>query len=145
MNYPPAVCEKAQRLAQLLQRVEAGEPFEPVRAELAVGVQEKELSRLQAKYEAGDRRWEALLDGRYGHPQTAHTALRAWLYERKREDETLTAQALSEEIAEKFAVTLSVGHLNYLLRQRELTRPRGRPPRDKPAAGRQAPTPPGAG
>jgi hypothetical protein len=142
MKHPPAVCEKAQRLEHLLQRVEAGEPFEQVRADLDLRVKEKDLLRLRAKYEASGRGWEALIDGRYGHSQTAHSALREWMYERKREDESLTARELSEEIAEQFGVELSPGHINYLLRKMELTRPRGRPYRDKKQEGGEVtPTP----
>ena len=129
MNHPPAVSEKAQRLEQLLQRVEAGEAFEPLRAELDLRVQEQDLPELRAKYEAGGRKWEALIDGRYGHPQAAHWGLREWMYERKREDESLTARELGEEITERFGVQLSEGHINYLLRKMELTRPPGRPHR----------------
>lgn len=129
MIHPPAVCEKAQRLERLLLRLEAGEPFDPVRADLGLSVRAEDVPKLQAKYEAGGRTWEALIDGRYGHPQTAHSALREWMHERKREDESLTARELSEEIREQFQVELSIGHINYLLRKVELTRPRGRPHR----------------
>jgi transposase len=129
MIYPPAVCEKAQRLERLLLRLEAGELFDPVRADLGLSVRAEDVSKLQTKYEAGGRTWEALIDGRYGHPQTAHSALREWMYERKREDDSLTARELAEEIAEQFQVELSIGHINYLLRKVELTRPRGRPHR----------------
>lgn len=142
MNHPQAVGEKAQHLEQLLQRVEAGEAFEPVRAELDLRIQEKDLPELRAKYEAGGRKWEALIDGRYGHPQTAHGALREWMYERKREDESLTARELGEEIAERFGVQLSEGHTNYLLRKMELTRPPGRPNRGgKPTGSEVVSTP----
>jgi len=129
MIHPPAVCEKAQRLERLLLRLEAGEPFDPVRADLGLSVRAEDVPKLQAKYEAGGRTWEALIDGRYGHPQTAHSALREWMHERKREDKSLTARELSEEIREQFQVELSIGHINYLLRKVELTRPRGRPHR----------------
>lgn len=129
MNHPPAVCEKAQQLEQLLQRVEAGEPFEFVRATLGLRVEEEELPSLRAKYETRGRRWEALIDGRYGHSQKAHSALREWLHERKRVDGLLTAPELAREAGEKFGVELSAGHVNYLLRKVELTRPPGRPPR----------------
>ena len=129
MIHPPAVCEKAQRLERLLLRLEAGEPFDPVRADLGLSVRAEDVPKLQAEYEAGGRTWEALIDGRYGHPQTAHSALREWMYERKREDESLTARELAEEIAEQFQLELSIGHINYLLRKVELTRPRGRPQR----------------
>lgn len=131
MNHPPAVCEKAQQLEQLLQRVEAGEPFESVCAALGVQEEEEELPRLRARYEAGGRRWEALVDGRYGHPQKAHSALREWMYDRKRADETPTAPELAREVMEQFGVELSAGHINYLLRKVELTRPPGRPQRSE--------------
>jgi transposase len=129
MNHPPAVCEKAQCLEHLLLRIEAGEPFDQVRADLGLNIEEEDLLKLQAKYEAGGRTWEALIDGRYGHPQKAHSALREWMYERKREDKSLAARELAEEIAEQFQVKLSIGHINYVLRKMELTRPRGRPRR----------------
>lgn len=127
-DHPAAVIEKAKRLEQLLRRVVQGEPLEPVCAELGLAVDAKGLAKLQAKYEAGGRTWEALLDGRYGHPQKAHSALREWLYERKRQDKALTAPELVDALKAQFQVELSAGHVNYLLRQVELTRPPGRPP-----------------
>ena len=127
MSHPLAVCEKAQRLERLLQRLAAGERLVSVRAELGLDVTAAEVPDLRAKYEAGGRTWKALLDGRYGHPQMAHSALREWMYQRKREDPTLTAEQLAEAVAAQFGVTLSVGHVNYLLRKVELTRPTGRP------------------
>jgi transposase len=127
MEHPIAVIEKAQRLERLLQRSEIGESLEQVCAALDLSVTPENLSTLQAKYEAGGRTWEALLDGRYGHPQTAHSALREWMYERKKEDEWLTAPRLTQEVEAQFGVKLSAGHINYLLRKVGLTRPPGRP------------------
>jgi transposase len=127
MTHPPAVIEKAQRLERLLLRLEAGEPLEQVRVDLGLSVEAEDIARLQAKYEASGRSWEALIDGRHGHPQKAHSALREWMYERKREDESLTAGELAVEIEEQFQVELSIGHINYLLRKVELVGPRGRP------------------
>ena len=131
MTHPPAVCEKAQRLERLLLRIEAGEPSDQVCADLDLNVEKEDVPKLQAKYEAGGRTWEALIDGRYGHPQKAHSALREWMYERKQEDESLTARELAEAIAERFQVELSIGHINYLLRKVGLTRSPGRPRRRK--------------
>jgi transposase len=139
MNHPPAVCEKAQSLERLLQRTEAGEPFDQVRADLGLSIEAENLPKLRAKYEAGGRTWEALIDGRYGHSQKAHSALREWMHERKREDESLTARELALEIEEQFHVELSIGHINYLLRKVELTRPRGRPRRRREEEGETAP------
>ena len=127
MSHPLVVCEKAHRLERLLQRLEAGERLVSVRAELGLDVTAAEVPDLRAKYEAGGRTWEALLDGRYGHPQTAHSALREWMYQRKREDPTLTAEQLAEAVVAQFGVGLSAGHVNYLLRKVELTRTPGRP------------------
>jgi transposase len=133
MEYPKAVIEKAQKMEKLLQRVDAGEPLDQVCAELDVDIDEKRLAALRAKYKAGGETWEALLDGRFGHPHTAHDELREWLYERKKQDGTLRASKLAIEIEKKFGVVLSNGHINYLLRKRELTAPPGRPYKDPPA------------
>jgi transposase len=132
-DHPTAVIEKAKRLAQLLQSVEQGEPLAEVCAKLEMAVDAPRLAQLQAKYQAGGRTWEALLDGRYGHPIKAHSALREWLHERKRQDKELTAPQLVDGVKEQFGVELSAGHINYLLRKVELTRPPGRPP-NQPAA-----------
>jgi transposase len=133
LDHPQAVVEKAQRLEQLLLHLEAGEAFEPTCTALELHVKEKDIPRLQAKYDAGGRNWEVLIDGRYGHPLKVNSAVRQWMYERKKEDESLTAGELAKELAATFQVDLSVGQINYLLRKVELTRPRGRPPKQKAA------------
>jgi transposase len=127
--HPQVVIEKAQRLEQLLQQVEQGEPLAEVCAELGLEVSPTRLTTLQAKYEAGGRTWEALLDGRYGHEQTITSEMKEWLYERKREDETLTGPELVKELEKRFKVKISVGHMNHLLRQVSLSRQTGRPPK----------------
>jgi transposase len=132
MDYPEAVLEKAKRLAQLVQRVTAGESLESANEALGFGLDERELARAQAKYESGGHRWQALIDGRHGHSRKAHSALREWLYTRKQEDESLRAPQLAEEIKAEFGVTLTDGHINYLLRKRGLSAPPGRPYRRKP-------------
>lgn len=125
-DQPVAVIEKARRLEQLLQRVAPDEPLQPVCAELDLAVDAKRLAQLRVKYEAGGSTWEALTDGRYGHPIKAHSALKEWLYTRKRQDKDLTASELVVEVQSQFGVELSAGHINYLLRKVELTRPPGR-------------------
>jgi transposase len=127
MEHPPAILEKAQRLEQLLLRVAAGEPLDKVNAELGFDLTDMMLAHQQAKYEADGRTWEALIDGRHGHARKAHSALREWLYARKEADDSLRAPQLVKEIKEKFGVTLTDGHVNYLLRKRALTAPPGRP------------------
>jgi transposase len=133
MDYPKAVIEKAQKMEKLLQRVDAGELVDQVCAALDVDIDEKRLGALRAKYKVGGKTWEALLDGRFGHSHTAHSELREWLYERKKQDETLRAPTLVKEIETKFGVVLSAGHINYLLRKRGLTAPPGHPYKQPPA------------
>lgn len=129
MDHPQAVIEKAQRLAQLLQRVEQGEVLAEVCVEIGVEVTSDRLIALQKKYETGGRRWEALIDGRHGHVQKVTADMKEWLYERKRQDKTLTGPELVKAIRDQFGVELSVGHVNHLLRQVELSRQTGRPPK----------------
>ena len=143
MDYPQAVIAKAQKMEKLLRRVAQGEPLAQVCAELEAKVNEKQLSKLQAKYEAGGERWEALLDGRYGHTQKVHSAMLAWLYERKQQDETLRAPKLADEMAEQFGVRVAPGHINHLLRKRELSAPPGRPYKHPPAEQAEEPSPTG--
>lgn len=129
MDYPPAVLEKAQRLEHLLLRVAAGESLDAANAALGFNLDERQLARWQAKYEAGGHGWEALIDGRHGHSRQAHSALREWLYARKEPDDQVRAPQLAVEIQEQFGVELSAGHINYLLRKRGLSAPPGRPPK----------------
>ena len=141
MDYPQAVIAKAQKIEKLLQRVAQGEPLDQVCAELDVEVNKKQLVTLQAKYKAGGERWEALLDGRYGHTQKVHSAMLAWLYERKKQDQTLRAPKLADEMAEKFGVRVAAGHINYLLRKREQSAPPGRPYKHPPGEQAEEPSP----
>jgi transposase len=132
MAYPQAVLEKAQRLGQLLQRVAAGESLESANEALGFDLDQRELARAQAKYESGGDTWQSLIDGRHGHSRKANSALREWLYTRRQEDESLRAPQLVEEIKAQFGVTLTDGHINYLLRKRGLSAPPGRPYKGKP-------------
>ena len=134
MDYPPAVIAKAQRLEQLLLRVEAGEAFEAVCAELTLPVTAADWPKWQAQYAAGGRQWVALLDGRFGHTQTINSALREWLYDRKRQDPTLRAPALAAALTAEFGVSVAAGHVNHLLRKVGLTSPPGRPYKHQPPA-----------
>lgn len=141
MDYPKAVIEKAQKMEKLLQRVKAGEPLDQICVELDVDIDEKRLAALQAKYKAGGETWEALLDGRFGHSHKVHSAMLAWLYECKEQDETLRAPALAEKLKNKFGVVISPGHINHLLRKRALTAPPGRPYKHPPVEQQEEQTP----
>ena len=127
MDYPPVVIAKAQQYETLLQRIAAGEACAAVCTDLGLLVSPAELARLQAKYAAGGQQWAALLDGRFGHAQCVNSAMREWLYERKRQDDSLRAAALAAALAQEFGVQVAAGHVNYLLRKVGLSGPPGRP------------------
>jgi transposase len=138
--YPPAVHRKAEKLEQLLLRLEEGEELGQVCAELDLEISSERAKKLKAKYEAGGRRREALLDGRYGHYQHVNSAVRAYLYERKEEDKELTAGELATEVEKKYKVKVSEGHINHILREVALTRRPGRPRKgEKKEEEREAP------
>ena len=127
MKHPKAVIEKAKQIELLLMRVEDGEPFEQVLAELELDVSLADLPKLQAKYAKGGRSFDVLIDGRYGHWKTVNTVVREWLYERKEQAKELSAPQLANEMEKKFGVRVAAGHINYLLRKRGLTNRTGRP------------------
>ncbi len=132
-KYPPAVIEKAKNQEKLLQARAAGKSLAQARAIAGIAAMTvKEANRLQRKYETGGGTWKALLDGRFGHGIKANSAIKAWLYERRRQDLEVRANQLVAEIKEKFGVEFRVGHINYLLRQKGLTAPVGRPEKKKP-------------
>lgn len=118
---------KAKKLEQLLLRLEAGEALEQLCLELELRVSPERAEKLKAKYEAGGRRRELLLDGRFGHAQQVNSAVRAYLYERKQADKALTAGELAAEVEKKYKIRVSEGHINHVLREVALTRPPGRP------------------
>jgi hypothetical protein len=125
--YPRAVHDKAEKLEQLLLRLEAGEELRQVCRELAVELSPEGVKKLQAKYEAGGRQRAALLDGRFGHRQHANSAIRGYLYERKQAEPELTGPQLATEVAQRYEVGESEGHLNHILREVALSRVTGRP------------------
>ena len=129
--YPAAVHQKAEKMECLLLRLEAGEKLEPVKAELGLKITAEQVEKLKSKYEAGGRKRAALLDGRHGHHQHVNSEVRAYLYERKQADKELTAGKLVEEVAQKYQIKVSEGHINYILREVALTRPQGRPRKER--------------
>jgi len=125
--YPLAVHAKAEKMEQLLRRLEAGEELAQVCQDMAVELSPERARKLQARYEAGGRQRAALLDGRFGHRQQANSAIRGYLYERKQAEPELTGPQLAAEVAQRYEVAVSVGHINHILREVALSRVTGRP------------------
>ena len=138
MEYPPAVIDKAKKQEKLLQARVVGKTLAEARAISGIAAMTvREANRLQRKYEAGSSTWQALLDGRFGHDIKANSAVKEWLYERKRQDRTIRANQLVAEIKERFGVEFRAGHINYLLRKEGLTAPVGRSEKKAATATRQ--------
>ena len=127
MTYPTAIIEKAKRTERLLLRVSSGEPLQTVGDQLNMTVSEARFAKLVKKYDAGGQTYEAVIDGRCGHPQKAHAGIREWLYAQKRAHPQHNASQLACAIESEFDVKLSKGHINYLLRRVGLSGARGRP------------------
>ena len=125
--YPLAVHQKAEKMEQLLLRLEAGEELAQVCRDMGLELSPERARKLQAKYEAGGRQRAALLDGRFGHRQQANSAIRAYLYERKQAEPELTGPQLAAEVGQRYEVGVSVGHINHILREVALSRVTGRP------------------
>lgn len=125
--YPRAVHDKAEKLEHLLLRWEAGEELAQVCRELELELSPERVRKLKAKYEAGGRQRAALLDGRFGHHQHANSVIRGYLYERKQAEPELTGPQLAAEVAQRYEVGVSVGHINHILREVALSRVTGRP------------------
>lgn len=124
---PLAVQEKARDLEQLLVRWDAGEAAHSLQDELVrLRVRLADLARLWTRYQRAGQRWEVLIDGRYGHPQKANSAVRGCLFERKQENPELTGAQLSAELEQRCGTKLSLGYVNTLLRRQGLSRGRGR-------------------
>ena len=125
--YPVTVIKKAQKVEQFLHRIEQGEILEEACSNMGLEITTAKLERLQAKYKAGDRTWEVLVDGRYGREQKINGEIKEWIQEQKRQDIMLTARKLAERVNAQFGVELSVDYLRYWLRKEGLSRPQGRP------------------
>ena len=82
---------------------------------------------MQEKYVEAGGSLDCLRDGRYGHGVKVNSAMREWLYERKRQDASLTTPQLVEALRQEYRVILSDRHINYLLRKVGLTSAPGRP------------------
>src|SRR5712692_6263072 len=117
----------ARRKEQWILRTERGENAERVRRELKVPLQTSSLEWLRQRYQAGGRKWQALLERRHGVATKGTAKVKAFLAQAKAQHPQLTGAELCRQIWERFEIEISLGRLNALVREAGLSNPPGRP------------------
>lgn len=117
----------ARRKEQWILRTERGEDRERVRRELKVPLQTSSFGWLRQRYQAGGRKWQALLERRHGVATKGTPAVKAFLAKAKARNPRLTGAELCVQVWERFEIDLSLGHLTALVREAGLSNPPGRP------------------
>jgi transposase len=123
-TYTKEQIDKARAKEELLRRVEAGEDAAQVIAELGLKLKPRSLWKVRQAYR--QRGWEGLVDHRGGHAYKATAEVRQFLAQAKKEDMERTGADLTAMAEFKCGVHLSVGRVNDLLREVNLSSPPGR-------------------
>jgi hypothetical protein len=123
-TYTKEQIDKARAKEELLRRVEAGEDAAQVIAELGLKLKPRSLWKVRQAYR--QRGWEGLVDHRCGHAYKATAEVRQFLTQAKKEDMERTGADLAKSVKIKCGVHLSVGRVNDLLREMNLSSPPGR-------------------
>ncbi len=107
-----------------MRRVDAGEDAAQVIAELGLKLKPRSLWKVRQAYR--QRGWEGLVDHRCGYAYKAIAEVRQLLDQAKKEDTDRTGTDLATMVELKCGVNLSVGRVNDLLREMNLSSPPGR-------------------
>lgn len=123
-TYTKEQIDKARAKEELLRRVDAGEDAAQVITELGLKLKPRSLWKVRRAYR--QRGWEGLVDHRCGHAYKATAEVRQFLTQAKKEDMERTGAELAEMVKIKCGAHLSVGRVNDLLREMNLSSPPGR-------------------
>lgn len=123
-TYTKEQIDKARAKEELLRRVDAGEDAAQVIAELGLKLKPRSLWKVRQAYR--QRGWEGLVDHRCGHAYKATAEVCQFLTQAKKEDMDRTGADLAAMVELKCGVHLSVGRVNDLLREMNLSSPPGR-------------------
>jgi transposase len=123
-TYTKEQIDKARAKEELLRRVEAGEDAAQVIAELGLKLKPRSLWKVRQAYR--QRGWEGLVDHRCGHAYKATAEVCQFLAQAKKEDMERTGADLAAMVELECGVHLSVGRVNDLLREMNLSSPPGR-------------------
>lgn len=122
----------ARRKAQWIRRTAQGEDPDPVRQELKLHLKASSLPRLRQRYQAGGRKWQALLERRHGWATKGTPAVKAFLQKAKARHPQATGAELCVQVWERFEIDLSLSRLNELLHAEGLSNAPGRPRKVSP-------------
>ena len=123
----------ARRKEQWILRTELGEDPNQVRRELRLNLKPSSLPWLRQRYQAGGRKWEALLERRHGIATKGTAEVKAFLKKAKERNPQATGAELRVQVWERFEIDISLSRLNELLHAEGLSNTPGHP--------RKAPTP----
>ena len=132
----------ARRKEQWIRRTEQGEDADQVRRELKLKLKPSSLPWLRQRYQAGGRKWSALLERRHGVATKGTAEVKAFLKKAKEQNSRVTGAELCVQVWEQFEIDLSLSRLNELLHTEGLSNAPGRPhktppPETAPAAERE--------
>ena len=117
----------ARRKEQWILRTAQGEDLDKVRQGLKLHLKASSLPRLRQRYQAGGRKWQALLERRHGWATKGTAAVKAFLQKVKAQHPQATGAELCVQVWERFEIDLSLSRLNELLHAEGLSNPPGRP------------------
>jgi transposase len=117
----------ARRKEQWILRTERGEDPERVNRDLKLNLKSDALRRLKQRYQAGGRKWQALLGRRHGVATKGTAEVKAFLKKAKERDPQATGAELRRQVWERFEIDLSLSRLNELLHAEGLSNAPGRP------------------
>lgn len=117
----------AHRKEQWLLRTEQGADPNQVRRELKLNLKPSSLPWLRQRYQAGGRKWQALLERRHGIATKGTAAVRAFLKKAKARNPQATGAELCIQVWERFEIDISLSRLNELLHADGLSNTPGHP------------------
>jgi transposase len=119
--------ELARRKEQWILRTGRGEAPEQISRELKLNLKSDALRRLKQRYQAGGRKWQALLGQRHGVATKGTAEVKAFLKKAKERDPQVTSAELCVQVWERFEIDISLSRLNELLHAEGLSNAPGRP------------------
>jgi hypothetical protein len=117
----------ARRKEQWILRTEQGEDPNQVRRELKLNLKPSSLPWLRQRYQAGGRKWQALLDRRHGIATKGTAEVKAFLKKAKVRNPQATGAELCVQVWERFEIDISLSRLNELLHADGLSNAPGHP------------------
>lgn len=95
---------------QVVEAMEQGLPWHEAIEQAELRISQSTAYRLRQRMRQAGK--QALLEGRHGHPTKLRGEVRAWLEETCRQAPFTPSHQLAEQLASRFALSISVSQLN---------------------------------